>query len=254
MIYEPAGRAREYSLLALNLFTGCVHGCDYCYVPKTLHVNPDKFRTKVKPREEILERLRWVAHNFKGTNKRVLLCFSCDPYQPEKIEHGVTRQALRILREFDIPFQILTKGGLRAARDFDLYGPKDAFASTMTLTPQMSKSRDDDIEPKAESHLSRIAAIKEAKKRGINTWISLEPVLNAIQSLCLIAMTHSFVDHFKIGKLNYQKIDVDWRKFGIEAIELCEKYGTPYYIKDDLAKYLGGVEYTNTDTRLVKRK
>ena len=32
-IYEPAGRAREYSLLALNLFKDCDHGYRYCYVP-----------------------------------------------------------------------------------------------------------------------------------------------------------------------------------------------------------------------------
>ena len=31
-IYEPRGRAREYSPLALNYFTGCDHGCQYCYV------------------------------------------------------------------------------------------------------------------------------------------------------------------------------------------------------------------------------
>ena len=31
-IYEPAGRAREYSPLALNYFKGCTHNCAYCYV------------------------------------------------------------------------------------------------------------------------------------------------------------------------------------------------------------------------------
>lgn len=32
-IYEPQGRAREYSPLALNFFRDCTHGCIYCYVP-----------------------------------------------------------------------------------------------------------------------------------------------------------------------------------------------------------------------------
>ena len=35
-IYEPKGRAREYGELALNLYSGCRHGCKYCYVPAVL--------------------------------------------------------------------------------------------------------------------------------------------------------------------------------------------------------------------------
>ena len=31
VIYEPKGRAREYSELACNLYRGCTHGCRYCY-------------------------------------------------------------------------------------------------------------------------------------------------------------------------------------------------------------------------------
>lgn len=32
-----------------------------------------------------------------------------------------------------IQFQILTKGGMLAAKDFDLYGPDDWFGVTLTL-------------------------------------------------------------------------------------------------------------------------
>ena len=31
VIYEPKGKAREYSPLALNLYLECQHGCKYCY-------------------------------------------------------------------------------------------------------------------------------------------------------------------------------------------------------------------------------
>lgn len=251
VIYEPAGRAREYSLLACNLFTGCVHGCSYCYAPKTLHITPEQFRANVRPKEGIIEKLRKDAEKFAGTDKRVLLCFTCDPYQPVELEQGITREALKILRHFDVPFQILTKGGMRAARDFDLYGPNDAFATTLTLFTKYSAL---EYEPgAAEPILGRVVAIREAKKRGITTWVSLEPVIIPDDSLLAIEQYYKFVDLFKIGKLNYQKSDIDWRQFGIEAIKLCEKFGKAYYIKDDLAKYLEGVEFTNTDTRTIKR-
>lgn len=29
-IYEPKGKAKEYGDLALNIYTGCSHGCFYC--------------------------------------------------------------------------------------------------------------------------------------------------------------------------------------------------------------------------------
>jgi len=44
------------------------------------------------------------------------------------------------------------------------------------------------------------------------------------------------------------------RAFGIEAIYLCEKFEKTYYVKNDLAKYLDGIEFTNTDTRTVDGK
>lgn len=249
-IYTPTGRAREYSLLACNLFTGCVHGCDYCYAPRTLHVTPEQFRANVKPKEGIIEKLRKDAEKLAGIDRRVLLCFTCDPYQPEEIERGVTREALKILRQFDIPFQILTKGGMRAARDFDLYGPNDAFATTLTFE---SDEESLEYEPGAATPEERADAIRIAKGNGIITWVSLEPVLKPASSLLAINIFHEIVDLFKIGKLNYQKTDINWRLFGQMAIDLCEHHGKPYYIKDDLAAYLEGVEYTNTDTRKIKR-
>ena len=30
-IYAPRTRAREYCDLAVNIYTGCSHGCTYCY-------------------------------------------------------------------------------------------------------------------------------------------------------------------------------------------------------------------------------
>ena len=250
VIYEPKGRALEYSLLACNLFTGCVHGCEYCYAPATLHLIPKHFHANVKPRHGILEKLRKEAPKYLGTNKRVLLCFTCDPYQPEEIEQGITRQALKILKEYDISFQILTKGGSRAERDFDLYGPKDAFATTLTF---ISKHASLGFEPRAAEPADRIKAIRLAKDLNITTWVSLEPVLDPCDSLKIIEMTAPMVDLFKIGKLNYRASETDWRRFGIDAIKLCEKRGVPYYIKNDLAKYLNGIEYMNCDTRRIEK-
>ena len=242
-IYRPKGRAAEYSHLALNHYIGCNHGCKYCYVPAVMH--NEQFFTTQSVKKDVLWQLRREAPNFAGTNERVLLCFSCDPYQSLESEKRITSEVIKILRANDIPFQVLTKGGMRAVVDFDQYGKNDAFAD-----------RSREFEPNAASPRDRIRAIEIAKQRGINTWVSLEPVLDVEVSLQIIKETHEFVDLYKIGMLNHYPSDItagQWRKFAIKVIELCRRFETDYYIKKDMAKYLDGVSFCSVDTRKVKR-
>ncbi len=249
VIYEPKGRALEYSYLACNLYDGCVHGCDYCYVPNSPY-NEDResFHSHADPKPKIIQQIRREARRLAGTDKRVLLCFTCDPYPPD--DNTITREALKIFKKYDVPFQVLTKGGMRAVRDFSLYGPRDAFAVTLTTTKRnISLNR----EPQADLPEERKQALQRAKDKGLTTWVSLEPVLDPEESLQLIRDTWPYVDLYKIGKMNHKGSDVDWRDFGIKAIELCEHYDKPYYIKHDLAFFLGGVEFHNTDTRLAEK-
>jgi DNA repair photolyase len=250
VIYEPKGRAAEYSLLAINHYRWCTHGCEYCYVPAVLHISPEKFHSEAKPRDGVLEALRKEAPKFAGTNKRVLLSFTTDPYQPAELEFHLTRKILEVLREFDIPFQVLTKGGISAIEDFKLYGPKDAFAISLT---SIKDGRGFKYEPGASAVFFRLMALRRAFEQGIETWVSLEPVLDAEESLNVISETHEFTNLYKIGMLNHRASELDWRAFGIRAIARCEKLGVKYFIKSDLSQYLSGIAFTNTDNRIIQR-
>jgi hypothetical protein len=86
----------------------------------------------------------------------------------------------------------------------------------------------------------RLRALEEAHKRGIETWASLEPVIDPAETLELIRRSHGFVDHFKVGKWNHDKRadSIDWRKFAVEVVELLDSLGCDYYIKDDLKPFL----------------
>jgi len=251
IIYRPQGEAGEYAHLAINHIVGCAHRCEYCYANKMAKQfgNPDFFTVQTF-KENVIEILEAEAPRYAGTDERVLLCFSCDPYQSLESEF-VTRQLIKILKENRIPFQVLTKGGMRAVRDFDLYGPDDAFAVTMTMLNVKSSRL---LEPFAAVPTERIETLKMAHEKGITTWVSLEPVLDADVSLRIIKETFEFVDHYKIGILNYQKSDINWRKFGEMAIDLCRKAKRSYYIKKGLAKFLDGIPFYSVDTRKVIRK
>ena len=250
-IYKPAGRAAEYSLLALNIYSGCSHGCKYCYVPRILHVDKDEFHTQAQPRPGLLEQLEKDARKYAGPDERVMLCFTCDPYQPIEKELGLTQGAIKILRKYDIPFQVLTKSHT-AVYDFEMYGDDDLFAVTLTTL-------DDDEasfrEPNADVPSKRIKALKAAHWLGIGTWVSLEPVLNPAETLEVIRRTHEFVDLYKIGPLNHHgHSDINWRRFGKDVIRLCVEFETPYYFKQDFTKLLHAVPYHNTDNRRVPGK
>ena len=249
LIYRPKGRALEYAFLAVNHYKGCRHGCEYCYVPDVTH-NQEFFK-KQSIKENIIDSLRSDAAKISGTSVRVLLCFSCDPYQPLDEATKLTRHVIKILREFDIPFQVLTKGGKRAVRDFDLYGPYDAFGTTLTFLNDNDSTKH---EPHAALPGQRIAAIIAAKQTGIETWVSLEPVIDEKQTLEIIRQTHEYVDLFRVGRLNHRDSAINWKRFGAKAIELCRNFRTDYYIKKDLAACLDGIAFSNTDKRKVNRR
>jgi DNA repair photolyase len=238
-IYEAKGKAREYSELACNLYDGCAHGCLYCYAPDVLHKSKEDFHADPQPRIGILDALEKDARaqQKKGDKRPVLFSFTCDPYQPIDKKHQLTRQAIEILHKYAIPVMILTKGGKRAMRDFDLLQDGDMFGATLTFTEQYG---DQSLhwEPRAALPFERIHMLWEAHEAGIKTWVSLEPVIDPKQSIELIRVTNGFVDHFKVGRWNHSKEadKINWRNFAYEARAVLNRYRCDYYIKKDLAR------------------
>jgi len=236
VIYEPKGKAREYCDLAANLYRGCEHGCVDCYAPAVLHMKRDEFTNNPSLRPGVIEAMEKEAPKYAG--REVHLCFTTDPYQPIDKKHQITRKAIKILKANNITVRILTKGGLRSTRDFDLLEPdRDWYGATLTFT---GITRSVEFEPLAAPPLSRIEALKVAHELGIRTWVSLEPVRDPEETLKLIKMTHPFVDAFKVGKWNYdpRAKEIDWKGFVHRAVELLDSLGKEYYIKDDLRKFL----------------
>lgn len=239
VIYETKGRAREFNELACNLFTGCGHQCIYCYGADVTHQTKEAFEKQPQIRITAHDVLRsakyWVA---KGETRRVLLCFVTDPYQPIEQETQLTRKCIMALHEAGLNVIILTKGGLRSTRDFDLLTPKDAYATTLTLT------NDSDSliwEPQAAFPSERIEALMQAYERGIETWVSFEPVIFPAQTYELFQMTRRFVGHYKVGTMNYhpQGKNINWQNFGWQIKRMMDDCKSHYYFKKDLLKEMG---------------
>jgi DNA repair photolyase len=236
VIYETRGRAREFCELAINLYSGCTHACIYCYGADVTHQDKAKFRTQVVPRvteEDICASANKL--HLSGEKRRVLLCFVTDPYQPLEMETKLTRNAITILHENGLNVVILTKGGERSERDFDLLGPGDAYATTLTLLTGKETLY---WEPGAAPPWQRIECLKEAHRRGIETWVSFEPVIYPDHTLKLMYDTREFVGHYKVGTMNYhpQGKNVDWMEFGWGIKREMDRLGVHYYFKKDLLR------------------
>ncbi len=234
VVYEPSGRAAEYSPLAVNLYTGCLHKCGYCYAPGVARKKRSVFHTNVQPRDNILGRLEADCKKLQGDFRDVLLCFMCDCYQP--IENDITREALLILEKYNMKAQILTKGGLSAVRDFDILARNDwAFGTSLSWINDKLRQK---WEPNAATVKGRVNAIQIAKDRGIKTWVSVEPVIDPVNALLVMGALKPFVDLWKVGKINYHKEiedGIDWSRF-LEDVKV-ELKDCNYYIKNDLAQY-----------------
>ena len=268
VIYIPTGPALEYSPLALNLYTGCLHNCVYCYAPTAMRKTRAQFHLGVKPRENILERLEKQCKKIKGSSKQILLCFSCDPYQPEdpkvkvrryknlndptklgrilidhmsrKTVHGVksvTREALLILEKYEMKATVLTKGGTRACRDFDIL-QRNGWSFGTSINHFFDYGMTEWEPEPCATPLNRVKAIEIAHSMGIKTWVSLEPVIYPVSALAVINQLVGIVDHWKIGKLNHNREvsgRIDWAWF-IREVERALK-DRDFYIKKSLEKY-----------------
>ncbi len=234
VIYEPRGKAREYSPLALNLYKGCSHGCEYCYAPSATFVPRGTF-IKPEPRKNILNLVEKDAQKIQGDPRSILLCFTCDPYQPIEKDLKLTRMALRTLNYYGLTAQVLTKGGMLAARDFDILklNKNNAFSVTLTTDNPIESLK---WEPGAALPTERISSLIKAHDMGIKTWVSFEPVINPEAVYRLIDQVKDFVDLIKVGKLNYHPHarTINWPEFREKVIRQLKGLGKDFYIKKDL--------------------
>ena len=234
VIYEPKGAAKEYTHLAINTHFGCEFRCIYCYAPSICRQNLADWSKSPKPKENILARVEADAKRMAGDPREILLCYMSDPYQNDEAA-AITRSVLLILEKYKMTATVLTKAGMTAVRDFDILKRNNwKFGTTLSISCDQTKA---EWEPGAASVKSRADAIRIASGMGIQTWLSMEPVIDPQQALNVIDYLIEYVDFWKIGKMNHRKLNVNWVKFRSDAIALLDSYGANYYIKKELREF-----------------
>ena len=175
----------------INVASGCLHGCKFCYVPSTPII---RMRGNHLKRNGVDNpQLDWGKYLFLRENlpeqldkqlarKRtweetpsgqgvVLLCSGTDPYQNSKTA-AITRQAVEILLKYNKRVRILTRSPLWV-KDLDLLVHPDVTVgmSIPYLDDELSRK----IEPAAPPPSARLKAMYEGKKAGCRLYVAMAP-------------------------------------------------------------------------------
>lgn len=245
-IYEPSGKAAEYSPWACNFFTGCSNDCEYCYCKRGVlsHVWDKKphlkkcFITEHYALDVFCKELD-ICQELIG-EAGLLFSFTTDPLLPET--RGLTFSAMEEAISRGINVKILTKRAdwidefiIRTEIQTINYGDNGhriAFGFTLTGF--------DEKEPGASLNSERIEAMKELHNLGFKTFASIEPVITPAMSRNMIQSTLGFCDLYKVGLISGVKKDyydpvhlsVFW-----EWLKDLTRDGHKIYPKDSLLDY-----------------
>jgi DNA repair photolyase len=175
----------------INVASGCLHGCTFCYVPSTPAIRTKQRQLREKGvsdpqmdwgqylfiREkipELLDRIldrKRVWHQTKSGKGVVLLCSGTDPYQ-NKQTADVTRRTVEVLLKHNKKVRILTRG-LLWVNDLDiLVNPNVTVGVSL---PYLNDDLSRQIEPQAPLPTERYKALEKAHKANCRLYVAMAP-------------------------------------------------------------------------------
>jgi DNA repair photolyase len=170
---------------SINPYRGCEHGCVYCFARPThayLGLSPgqdfeSRLFAKPKAGQLLAQELRKPGYAVRS----MALGTNTDPYQPIDDKYQVTRDVLKVLRDFRHPVGIVTKSN-RILRDLDILSEMASMnlarvaISVTTLDRKLARS----MEPRAPTPERRIDAIRELSAAGVPTAVMAAPMIPAL--------------------------------------------------------------------------
>jgi DNA repair photolyase len=176
ILTEAKGFMASYDY-TLNQYSGCSFGCTYCYAAFFSRTEEQRknWGYWVNVKENALQLL--VKFRKKSLrDKTIYMSSVTDPYQPIERELNLTRSLLKELLDFHQPRLVIQTRSPIATRDIDLFQQFKAIQVNMTITTDSETVRKV-FEPLCPSNSSRLKAIKEINDAGVNTCITITPLL-----------------------------------------------------------------------------
>lgn len=222
--------------LSLNPYTGCAHGCLYCYASSYIRRFSD-----CRPKGGI-NRLSSEISRLQG-NELISLSNSSDPYPPMERELGVTRYCISAIKRRGLRLQIVTKSDI-VLRDVDLLSEMRAAVS-ITLTSLLLDSR---LEPGAPPSSLRLRAIRMLADSGVPVAARIDPIIPGINESEIDELVESVADagaSYVISS-TYKARQDSWRRLSFAFPEVMEDLRPVYF---EQGERVGGYRYLPAEIR-----
>lgn len=179
-ILTPASGFMDSYDFTLNPYSGCSFGCTYCYA--AFFARDQALKNNwgywVSVKQNALHLLK--KHRKKPlVNKTIYISSVTDPYQPIEKELEITRVLLEELSNYHNPKIVIQTRSNLVTRDIDLFKKFSSIQVNMTVTTDSEEVRKA-FEPFCPSNKVRLNAIKEINDEGINTCITMTPLLPVV--------------------------------------------------------------------------
>lgn len=241
-IYSTRGAAKEYCEYAIDIYTGCPHSCEYCYA-KASATRKNLDFTDIKVRNNVLEETKtFLDTHAEYHGKTIFLGFSSDPF-PTGYDTSATVEMIKLLKNYGCHIMFCTKGKINP-KVIDLLDSNDSVGITITCGNEMASI----YESKSITPTERLAQLEAFYNKDIETWISIEPVLEPEFIYEMLESDNmKFITKVKLGKLNHMDLsdltgntndNINWTKYGNKVIEICKRRNIEYIVKYALTKFL----------------
>lgn len=202
---------------------GCQHNCKYCYAKSLLD-----FRGMWDSQEPAVAPIKDIERVIKKLPKEVVrLGGMTDCYQPLEREVRNTRNTIKLLNKYRIPYLIVTKSAI-ILDDIDILD-KDLAHIQITITTtddELSKTYENASVPS-----ERIKAVETLQERGFDVAVRLSPYIPEyvdIDQINNIKCDKIIVEFLRVNPFIKKWFDIDYSRYrvkrnGYEHLSLKDK-------------------------------
>jgi DNA repair photolyase len=243
-IYNPSGKAGEYSYWACNLYNGCTGRCTYCYNRHGRNAKivgadfPSLKKGLINEEKAFKIFVKEVRQNLDELKKNGLFFnFVSDPGLKET--HNLNLQCIEFCLLNFIKVKLLTKQVWWVDEFINnpyYKGIEKEITIGYTLTGH------DEEEPGCSPNLERIDGMYKFNNAGFKTFGSFEPIIELESTYEMIERTLNLdcCDLYKIGLLSGKKYNkTELRGFIRAVCMITYEHKKKVYFKDSLLKQAG---------------
>ncbi len=182
--------------LVVNPYTGCQHGCSYCYAKFMARYSGystamwGRF-VDIKANAPIVL-VNQLKKKRKHSRSKVLFSSVTDAYQSVESQYKITQRCIEILQEYKYPVSILTKSNL-VTRDIDILGMNTENEVGFTII-SLDKRVSQVFESGTPVARRRLDAMKKLSEAGIKTYAFVGPIFPLLSTDTLSDLISEIAD------------------------------------------------------------